>query len=273
MNERVKYFSEKTYLAQSWQLYAEAAIFSLEKIYDIAPSFRAEKSKTSRHLTEYWHAEMEAAWIGLYDAVETAKEEIKFIIQKVLENNEEELKTLGRDPEDLKKMLGMPFRTITYTEALKILKQKSNMEVEWGKDLRTMEEDELMKHFNAPVAVVEYPKEIMAFYKPEKKLGKCEQTDAPGPVALCFDMLAPEGYGEIVGGSQRDTDIDELIKALKRSGEDPKNYKWYLDLRRYGNVPHSGYGMGVERVVAWICKLDNIKDAIPFPRTMLRKSP
>ena len=269
----VKYFSEKTYLAQSWQLYAEAAIFSLEKIYDIAPSFRAEKSKTSRHLTEYWHAEMEAAWIGLYDAVETAKEEIKFIIQKVLENNEEELKTLGRDPEDLKKMLGMPFRTITYTEALKILKQKSNMEVEWGKDLRTMEEDELMKHFNAPVAVVEYPKEIMAFYKPEKKLGKCEQTDAPGPVALCFDMLAPEGYGEIVGGSQRDTDIDELIKALKRSGEDPKNYKWYLDLRRYGNVPHSGYGMGVERVVAWICKLDNIKDAIPFPRTMLRKSP
>ena len=144
------------------------------------------------------------------------------------------------------------------------------MDVEWGKDLRTVEEEELMKHFDTPVAVIDYPKEIMAFYK-QRRLPK--PSDAPGDVALCFDMLAPEGFGEIIGGSQRDTSISELQKYLKIQGEKPENYKWYLDLRKYGSVPHSGYGLGVERVVRWICGLENIKDAIPFPRTMLRKSP
>ena len=147
------------------------------------------------------------------------------------------------------------------------------MDIEWGKDLRTIEEEKVMELFDTPIVVVDYPKEIMAFYKERKKLNSKEEKELPGPVALCFDMLAPEAMGEIIGGSQRDTDIKELEKYLKKEGEDPKMYDWYLDLRKYGSVPHSGYGVGVERVVRWICGLENIKDAIPFPRTMMRKRP
>ncbi|MBI3032334.1 asparagine--tRNA ligase [Candidatus Woesearchaeota archaeon] len=261
----VKYYNDKTYLSQSWQLYAEAGIFALDKIYNVSPTFRAERSKTSRHLSEFWMAEMEAAWFNLQDISETAKEELKFIIKKVLETNLRELKILERDISKLKVCLEKPFPTITYTEALKLLKEKCKMDVEWGKDLRTIEEEELMTLFDVPVVVTNYPKEIMAFYKP---------ADPKDPkTALCFDMLAPEKYGEIVGGSQRETDSKEIEKYLARDGENPENYAWYLDLRKYGSVPHGGYGLGVERVVAWICKLDNIKDAIPFPRTMLRWKP
>lgn len=260
----VKYFKDKVYLTQSWQLYAEAAVFSLGKIYDNAPTFRAEKSKTSRHLSEFWMAEMEAAWMELPEVTQVAKDEIEFIVKKVLETNKNELEILGRDISKLEK-IKQPFPTITYTEALKILKEKEGMDVFWGKDLRTIEEEKLMTHFETPVVVTNYPKEAMAFYKPK---------DPKDPkTALCFDMLAPEGYGEIIGGSQRSTDIKELEEGLKSEGENPENYEWYLDLRRYGSVPHSGYGVGVERVVAWICGIENIKDAIPFPRTMLRKSP
>ncbi len=257
----VKYYNTKTYLTQSWQLYAEAAVFALEKVYDMSPTFRAEKSKTSRHLSEFWMAEMEAAWMKLDECAELAKEEIAFIVAEVLKKNRGELEILGRDVAKLKK-IKLPFPTITYTGALDILKKKCEMDVKWGKDLRTIEEDKLMEHFDKPVVVTHYPKEIMAFYKPK---------DPEDPkTALCFDMLAPEGYGEIVGGSERETDVDSLMGSLKKMGEDPKNYDWYIDLRRYGSVPHSGYGLGVERVVAWICGIDNIKDAIPFPRTMLR---
>jgi len=260
----VNFYGDKTYLSQSWQLYAEAAIFALERVYDVAPTFRAEKSKTSRHLSEFWMAEMEAAWFDLKKVTEFAKEEIKFIIKKILEKHEEDLRFLGRDPEVLQKMLPKPWPTIKYREALKILKE-SGMDVPFGKDLRTIEEQELMKHFDTPIVVTHYPKEIMAFYKPRDP----ENPDE----ALCFDMIAPEGYGEIVGGSQRSTDINELIESLKKQGEDVKNYEWYLDLRRYGSVPHAGYGVGIERLLSWICKLDNIKDAIPFPRTLNRKYP
>ncbi|MFH2019959.1 MAG: asparagine--tRNA ligase [archaeon] len=266
----VKFFSDKVYLSQSWQLYAEAAVFSLGKIYNMSPTFRSEKSKTSRHLAEFWMAEMEAAWMELSDAVQVGKDEIRFIVKKVLETNEKELKLLERDIEKLKVYAEKEYPTLTYTEVLKLLKEKCNMDVEWGKDLRTVEEEEVMKLFDTPIAVIDYPKEIMAFYK-KRRLPK--PKDTPGDVALCFDMLAPEGYGEIIGGSERDTDIGELKKYLAIQGEKPENYEWYLDLRKYGSVPHSGYGMGVERVVAWLCGLDNIKDAIPFPRTMLRKSP
>lgn len=261
----VKYYNDKTYLSQSWQLYAEAGIFALDKIYNVSPTFRAERSKTSRHLSEFWMAEMEAAWYNLHDVSETAKEELKYIIKKVLETNQRELKIVNRDISKLQLCLEKPFPTITYTEALKLLKEKCNMDVEWGKDLRTIEEEEIMTLFDVPVVVTNYPKEIMAFYKP------CDPKDPK--TALCFDMLAPEKYGEIVGGSQRETDMNEIKKYLERDGENPENYAWYLDLRRYGSVPHAGYGLGVERVVAWICKLDNIKDAIPFPRTMLRWKP
>ncbi len=268
----VKYFDDTVYLTQSWQLYAEAVIFSLENIYCISPCFRSEKSKTSRHLAEFWMAETEVAWMTLPEITELAKELVAHIVQTVLQENKTELKTLDRNLEALEK-IKLPFETITYTEALQLLKEKKGLDIQWGKDLRTIEEDKLMELFDKPIVVIEYPKETMAFYKPEKKLRPGEEGKAPGPVALCFDMLAPEGYGEIIGGSERDTDLDALLAALKKEGEDLENYEWYLDLRRHGSVPHSGFGLGVERVVAWMCGLDNIKDAIPFPRTMLRKHP
>ena len=261
----VKYYKDKTYLSQSWQLYAEAAIFALEKVYDVSPTFRAELSKTSRHLSEFWMAEMEVAWMELDECVQVAKDEIRFILKEVLKKHKKDLESIGQDVKKLEEVAKKKFPTITYRDALKILEEKEGMKIKFGKDLRTIEEDKLMKHFDTPVAVTHYPKEIMAFYKPR---------DPKDPeTAICFDVLLPEGYGEAVGGSQRDTDTQELIKSLKKMGEDPSKYKFYLDLRKYGSVPHSGYGLGVERVVAWICKLDNIKDAIPFPRTMLRKEP
>ncbi len=261
----VKYYEDKIYLSQSWQLYAEAGIFALEKIYNMGPTFRAERSKTSRHLSEFWMAEMEAAWMELDEVIEVAKNEIRFIIQEVLKNNLRELQQLERDIKKLEYISTAEYPTITYTKALNILKEKEGMDVEWGKDLRTIEENNLMNHFTTPIVVTNYPIEIMAFYKPRDK--KDEKT------ALCFDMIAPEGYGEIIGGSQRSTDIDDMIKRLNTMGEKTDNYEWYFDLRKYGSVPHSGYGVGVERVVAWICGIDNIKDAIPFPRTILRFRP
>jgi asparaginyl-tRNA synthetase len=266
----VKFFNDKVYLSQSWQLYAEAGIFSLGKIYNMSPTFRSEQSKTSRHLAEFWMAEMEGAWMHLEECVNVGKDELKFIVKKVLENNMKELAILERDVTKLLPSAEKEYPTITYTDALKILKEKDGIDIEWGKDLRTIEEEKLMTHFDMPVAVIDYPKEIMAFYK-KRRLPK--PHDVPGDVALCFDMLAPEGYGEVIGGSERDTDINELQKYLEIQGEKPENYDWYLDLRKYGSVPHSGYGLGVERVVRWICGIENIKDAIPFPRTMLRKSP
>jgi asparaginyl-tRNA synthetase len=259
----VKYFDDVAYLTQSWQLYAEALIYSLEKIYCNSPCFRAERSKTSRHLAEFYMAEMEVAWARLEDVIKYAEELIEFIVKKVLEKNRKELDILKRDTRKLEQVKA-PFPRITYTEVLEILK-KDGFDVEWGKDLRTIEEEKIMEHFDKPVIVTNYPKDIMAFYKPR---------DPKDPrTALCFDVLAPEGYGELVGGSERDTNVEELKKSLKQQGERVENYDWYLDTRKYGSVPHSGFGLGVERVVSWICRLDNIKDAIPFPRTMLRKTP
>lgn len=261
----VKYYEDKTYLSQSWQLYAEAGIFALEKIYNMGPTFRAEKSKTSRHLSEFWMAEMEVAWMELSEVTQVAKDEIKFILKEVLANNRKELELLGQDIKKLEYMSKAEYPTITYTEAIDILNKKEGMDITWGKDLRTIEENKIMNHFKTPVVVTNYPVEIMAFYKPRDSKDK--------KTALCFDMIAPDGYGEIVGGSQRSTDVDDMIKRLNVMGEKIENYEWYFDLRRYGSVPHSGYGVGVERVVAWICGIDNIKDAIPFPRTILRFRP
>ena len=261
----VKYYDNKTYLSQTWQLYAEAAVFSLEKIYNMGPTFRAERSKTSRHLSEFWMAEMEAAWMDLHGVTKVAKEEVKFILSEVLKYNKRELNILKQDINKLQHIAESEFSTITYTKALEILNEKENMNVQWGKDLRTIEENKLMNHFDTPVVVTNYPLEIMAFYKPK-------DPDDP-KTALCFDMIAPGGYGEIIGGSQRNLDVEDMEKKLRESGEKIENYDWYFDLRRYGSVPHSGYGLGVERVVAWICGIDNIKDAIPFPRTILRFRP
>ena len=261
----VKYFDDVTYLSQTWQLYAEAGIFSLGKIYNMGPTFRAEKSKTSRHLTEFWMAEMEAAWMKLDEVIEVAKDEIRFITKKVLKDNRKELEILERDIKLIEQYAEVEYPTIKYAEALDILNTKYKMNVPWGKDLRTIEEAKIADHFKVPVVVTHYPTEIMGFYKPP--------SDENPKEALCFDMLAPEGYCEIIGGSERSLLVDDMIKRLEADGEDPKNYDWYFELRRYGSVPHSGYGVGVERVVMWLCGLDNIKDAIPFARTMLRKSP
>jgi asparaginyl-tRNA synthetase len=261
----VKYFDDITYLSQTWQLYAEAGIFSLGKIYNMGPTFRAEKSKTSRHLSEFWMAEMEAAWMQLDEVTEVAKDEIRFIVKKVLEKNRNELKILERDIKLIEHYAEAEYPTIKYSEALEILNSKYKMNVPWGKDLRTIEEAKIADHFKVPVVVTHYPTEIMGFYKPPSEENPKE--------ALCFDMLAPEGYCEIIGGSERSLLVDNMIKRLEADSEDPKNYEWYFELRRYGSVPHSGYGVGVERVVMWLCGIDNIKDAIPFPRTMLRKAP
>lgn len=261
----VDYFGKPVYLAQTWQLHAEAAMFALEKIYCIAPSFRAEKSKTSRHLTEYWHAEMEVAWVSFEELQDYGEELIKHIVSRVLEENQDELKVLGRDVSVLERVRDEKFVRISYDEALKLLKEKCNMEVEWGKDLRTFEEDELSKLYRNFIIVTNYPKKVKAFYMKE-------DDENPEVVHGC-DFIAPECYGEIIGGSEREADISKIETRLKEQGEDLKNYQFYLDTRRYGSVPHSGFGMGVERVVSWICKLENIKDAIAFPRTLMRCNP
>ena len=260
----VKYFDKKMYLAQTWQLYAEAAIYSLEKIYCVAPSFRAEKSKTSRHLTEYWHTEMEVAWANLDDLMDYAEEMIKHVVSRVLERNPEELKLLGRDVKKLETVLKKRFPRVTYDEVLKELNKKG-MKVPWGKDLRTIEEEKFMENYDVPVFCTMYPKEIMAFYKPRDKKNP--------KVARCFDLLGPEGNGELIGGSERDTNIEELKKSLREKGEKLEDYQYYFDVHSYGAIPHGGFGLGTERLIKWVCGLDTIKDAIAFPRTMTRWYP
>jgi len=299
----IDYFGKKLHLAQTWQLHAEPGIFALEKIFTIQPSFRAEKSKTSRHLTEYWHAEMEVAWEGFDYLQEDAEQAIKHVVSSVLKKNKEELKILNRDTKKLSPILKKKFPRITYDQALKLLKQKKKMNVSWGKDLRTIEEDKLSELFDVPVIVTHYPKQVKAFYMKEADavqsgVGEPSQfsnqkakqelsrgagrrgdsstnstTSAKGKVVLGFDMIAPEGYGELIGASQREESIEKLKANLKAQGENPEEYEFYFDTRRYGSVPHGGYGLGIERVIAWICALDSIKDTMPFPRTMTRYYP
>jgi asparaginyl-tRNA synthetase len=261
----INYFGKKMYLTQTWQLYAEAAIYALEKVYCIAPSFRAEKSKTSRHLTEYWHTEMEVAWANLDEIINYAEEMTKYVLKKVLEKNKKELEVLGRDVKKLEPSLKKKFPRITYDEVLKLLKEKKKINIKWGKDLRTIEEEKLMELYDTPVFVTHYPKEIMAFYKPREQ--KNPKT------ARCFDMLAPEANGELVGGSERDINLEELKKSLKAKGEKLEDYSYYFETHSYGAVPHGGYGLGTERLIKWICGLESIKDAIPFPRTVSRTKP
>ena len=261
----VDYFGKKLHLAQTWQLHAEPGIFALEKIFTIQPSFRAEKSKTSRHLTEYWHAEMEAAWENFEYLQEDAEQIVKHVFSKVLEKNQAELKILERDVKKLEPIVKKPFKKMTYDDVLKLLKEKKKVTIPWGKDLRTIEEDELSELSDAPIIVTKYPKVVKAFYMKE---------DPENPkVVLGFDLIATEKYGEIVGASQREESIDKLRENLIAQGEKPDDYEFYFDTRRYGSVPHGGYGLGVERLIAWICGLDTIKDSMPYPRTMTRYYP
>jgi len=260
----VDYFRErKVYLTQSSQFYLEALIYSLEKVYTVAPSFRAEKSRTRRHLTEFWHAEAEAAWAGLNDMMKVEEELITYIVEKVLEENQQELEFLKRDISALERVKS-PFPRISYTEAVEMLKRKG-IEVEWGEDLGADEERALTQEFEKPFFIYGYPVKAKAFY---------HKTDPQNPeVTLSADLLAPEGYGEIIGGGERIADKNELIQKIKDFGLNPDDYQWYIDLRKYGSVRHAGFGLGIDRTVMWICGLDHIIDAIPFPRTIRRIYP
>ena len=253
----VKYFDKKAFLSQSAQLYLEVLIYSLEKVWSLTPSFRAEKSRTRRHLAEYWHLEAEAAWYNMEDMMKVAEELVAYIIEKVLEENKRELEFLKRDTTILKNAVKTPYPRITYDEAIEIL-QKKGVNIEWGDDLGADEERILTMEFDKPFFITHFPKQIKSFYM---------KIDPNRPdVVRGFDLLAPEGYGEIIGGSEREDDYDRLLKRILEEGYNPEDYKWYLDLRKYGSVPHSGFGLGIERVVMWIAGLDHIRDATPFPR-------
>jgi asparaginyl-tRNA synthetase len=254
----VKYFDQKAYLAQSWQLYAEAMIQSLEKIYTIAPSFRAEKSRTRRHLTEYWHQEMETAWMGHEELMSFEEDMIIFVVEHILKTCEKELKDLGRDLTKLKEVK-KPFIRITYKEAVEKIGKK------WGDEITDKEEKELLEKLgDKPTFLTSFPRDMKAFYmRPDPKDPK---------VVLASDLLIP-GVGEIIGGSERIYDMKELLESIKMYGLCQKDYEWYLDLRRYGTVPHSGFGLGVERLVMWITGAEHILDTIAFPRTINRVTP
>lgn len=259
----VKYFDEKAYLTQSWQLYAEAMIASLGKIYTIAPSFRAEKSRTRRHLTEYWHLELEEPWLDLEGLIKVEEALVLHICHQVAAQASEELKDLGRDSKELAS-LKAPLPTITYDRAVELIR-RSDSTFEWGMDLGYNQEKILTKDFTTPFFVTHYPKGVKAFY---------HMPDPKRPeVTLSVDLLAPEGYGEITGGGQRIHDYEQLMQRIDEEHLNPEHYSWYLDLRKYGTVPHSGFGMGIERTVAWICKLKHIRDAAAFPRLMNRIRP
>lgn len=257
------YFGDQAYLSQSGQMYAEALSFSLEKVYCFAPSFRAEKSRTRRHLTEYWHLEPEAVWVEHEQNMKIQEEMIAHVCRQVAEERSEELKKLDRDPQLLKK-IEPPFDRITYTEAVDRL-NSNNFNLAWGEDFGTKEEKFLTKDRQQPLIIEKYPLEAKAFYM--------KSDPDNDKQVLCNDMLAPEGFGEIIGGSERETDNEVLIERLKEEGADLDSYEWYLDLRKYGSVPHSGFGLGIERLIRWICDLDHIRDAIPFPRTPRRHAP
>jgi asparaginyl-tRNA synthetase len=254
---------EKAYLTQSGQLYIEATAMALGKVYTFGPTFRAEKSKTRRHLTEFWMLEPEAAYVELDEVMTLGEGLVSAIVQSVLRNKPRELETLKRDTTKLQNAKP-PFPRISYEDAIKVL-QKHENPAKFGDDIGGDEETIISNEFDRPVLVHRYPAAIKAFYM---------QPDAERPdLALAFDMLAPEGYGEIIGGSQRIHDYDLLLKRLREHNLPEEAFRWYLDLRRYGSVPHSGFGMGLERTVAWICGAEHIREVIPFPRMLYRVYP
>ena len=253
----------KAYLTQSGQLYAEAGAMAFGKVYCFGPTFRAEKSKTRRHLTEFWMVEPEVAFNDLNDNMELAEEFLEYIVQTVLKDREQELKVLERNTTPLQNVK-KPLPRISYDEAVEILKKKG-VPFEWGNDFGGTDETIISEQFDRPVMVHRYPSQIKAFYM---------KRDPQNPnVALALDVLAPEGYGEIIGGSQREDDLDVLLERIKEHSLPQEAFEWYLDLRRFGTVPHSGFGLGLERTVGWICGLDHVRETVPFPRMMYRITP
>ena len=265
----VEYFDESAFLTQSGQLYAEATAMALGKVYSFGPTFRAEKSKTRRHLTEFWMVEPEVAYAELDDIMQLAEEFISHIVQRVLEKRRAELQVLERDVTKLEN-IKPPFPRVSYDEAVQMLhdghaKGELESRFEWGGDLGSPDETYISSKFDRPIMVHRYPTEVKAFYM---------EPDPNNPkVALCVDVLAPEGYGEIIGGSQRIGSYEQLVERIKQHDLPVEAFKWYLDLRKYGGVPHSGFGMGIERAVAWICGLEHVRETIPFARMLYRLYP
>jgi asparaginyl-tRNA synthetase len=263
------YFDEKAYLTQSGQLYNEATAAAFGKVYCFGPTFRAEKSKTRRHLTEFWMVEPEVAYAKLDDIMALAENFLSFIVGRVLENRKEELKHLERDISKLEK-IAPPFPRLQYDDAVKMLQEghaKGEMEsrFEWGGDLGSPDETYLSNQFDKPLMVHRYPAAVKAFYM-EPDLERPE-------LALCVDVLAPEGYGEIIGGGERASSLELLLNRIQEHGLPEEAFDWYLDLRKYGSVPHAGFGMGIERCVAWLCGLEHVRETIPFPRMLYRLKP
>ena len=260
----VEYFDDVTaYLTQSGQLYNEANAAALGRVYCFGPTFRAEKSKTRRHLTEFWMVEPEMAFAELDDAIDLAEALMINVVSRVLEKRRQELNVLNRDISKLE-LVRPPFPRISYDDAVQILKEKGS-NFKWGGDFGAADETVLSKYFDRPVAIHRYPAAVKAFYM---KL----DPDRP-ELALCVDMLAPEGYGEIVGGGQRLDDYELLLSKIQEHQLPQEAFEWYLDLRRYGTVPHSGFGMGIERFVAWMCGLEHVRETIPYPRMLYRLRP
>jgi len=265
----VDYFDEQAFLTQSGQLYVEATAMALGKVYSFGPTFRAEKSKTRRHLTEFWMVEPEVAYATLDDVMELAEGLISFIVKRCLERRRVDLQTIGRDISKLEKV-EPPFPRISYDDAVKNLQEghatgSLESKFEWGGDLGSPDETYLSAQFDKPVMVHRYPAKVKAFYM---------EPDPQRPeLALCVDVLAPEGYGEIIGGSQRMASHELLLQRIHEHGLPEEAFKWYLDLRKFGSVPHGGFGMGIERAVAWICGLEHVRETIPFPRMLYRLYP
>jgi asparaginyl-tRNA synthetase len=260
----VQYFDEETaYLTQSGQLYNEANAMALGRVYCFGPTFRAEKSKTRRHLTEFWMVEPEMAYATLDDVMNLAEALIVYVVQRVLERRQPELKVLERDTSKLERVTP-PFPRLSYDEAAALLKEKG-LPFEWGGDFGAPDETAISENFDRPVCVHRYPSAVKAFYmKPDPQRPE---------VALCVDVPAPEGYGEIIGGGERIDDYDLLVARIEEHKLPKEAFEWYLDLRRFGSVPHGGFGMGIERVVTWICGIDHLREAIPYPRMLYRIYP
>ncbi|QHT60580.1 asparagine--tRNA ligase [Paenibacillus lycopersici] len=258
-----KYFDEDAYLTQSGQLYMEAAAMALGKVYSFGPTFRAEKSKTRRHLIEFWMIEPEMAFVDHEENLRVQEQFVSFVVQNVLKHCRKELETIGRDVGKLE-AIQAPFPRITYDEAIKFLQEQGH-EIQWGEDFGAPHETAIAEKYDRPVFITHYPTSFKAFYmKPDPNRPE---------VVLCADMIAPEGYGEIIGGSQRIDDPELLAERFAEHELSTEAYQWYLDLRKYGTVPHSGFGLGLERTVAWICGLDHVRETIPFPRMLYRLYP
>ncbi|MEC9475040.1 MAG: asparagine--tRNA ligase [Candidatus Neomarinimicrobiota bacterium] len=257
------YFDRSAYLTQSGQLYGEASAMAFGKIYVFGPTFRAEKSKTRRHLTEFWMVEPEMAYCDLNENMDWAEKHVSYVVQWCLEHCQEELKILERDTSKLEKTIP-PFPRITYDEAVNILK-KQDIDFKYGSDFGGADETVISEEFDRPVMIHRWPSEIKAFY-----MKRDPENDK---LALGVDMIAPEGFGEIVGGGQREDDHDILLSRIKEHKLPIEPFQWYLDLRKYGSVPHSGYGLGIERTVGWICGTKHVRETIPYPRTIYRIEP